>query len=87
MARRLLLGEAIALLLGGEERGEEVVAGRGAALLEDPVEVVDQRHEGDEAPLDGRLVEVGVEHAGGVGAPRPEEVAVLGARRAARRSP
>ena len=52
--------------------------GCGAALLEDAVEVVDERHEREQAPLDGGLIEVAVEHAAGVGAPRTEEVLVLG---------
>ena len=78
MDAQLLLGEPVALLLGGQQRGEEVVARVGPALLEDAVEVVDQRHEGEQPALDGGLVEVAVEHPGRVGAPRAEEVPVLG---------
>ena len=39
---QLLLGELVALLLGREQRREEVVARVGPALLEDAVEVVDE---------------------------------------------
>src|SRR3546814_16353779 len=82
---QLLLVELLALLLGGEQRAQQVVARVGSPLLEDAVEVVDDLHEGHEAPLHGGVVDVAVDHARGVGAPGAEQVAVLRGRSEERR--
>ena len=84
---QLLLGEPVALLLGREERGQQVVARLGPALLEEAVEVVDELMKAIRPALMRGVVEVAVEQAGRVGAPRAEQVLVLGRdARAARRS-
>ncbi len=46
-------------------------------LVEQPVEVVDELHHGEDAGVGGCFVDVAVEQPRRVRAPRPEQVAVL----------